>query len=100
VDIYMKLLLFTTRNCLGCIAHLKAVTELAKEYGIGLVVHDIDDPKNFMRSLAAMRKYSLATMPSVVFINVHGIVISSVAGNGENSMKILRKSVAENCEKK
>lgn len=96
----MKLLLFTTRNCLGCIAYLKAVTELANEYGIGLVVHDIDDPKYFMRSLAAMRKYSLVTMPGVVFVDVHGIVVSSVAGNGEIPMKILRKSVSENCEKK
>ena len=90
----MRILLFTAFSCVSCDAHRRELTKFLRDELISLNVFDIDDPRYFQITLAAMRKWNVQKTPSIVVLDEDESLIATVQGIN-HSLEKLRKVISE-----
>jgi cytidine deaminase len=77
----MKLLVFIIKNCKDCNYYVKRVGHAFRFSSLNIKLYDVDDERNFLMSMNAVRKYKVTKMPSAVLLENGDVVCGS---NQEN----------------
>jgi hypothetical protein len=64
----MRLLIFLIRNCKDCESYVKRLVDEFRFSALDIKLYDVDDEKNFLMSMNAVRKYKVMKMPSAVLL--------------------------------